>query len=155
MALGYSSGGFAASEPTVYSKILTPSPLGKDRVLVLCSLEKSDNEVLAQFYDSVIWDEFSERDLTLVEISKSTVASVLRGNRRASHRKINAARHHDYGDQLRKKADCKDDLEFVLIGKDTGVKARWHKDFTQEDLFNRIDAMPMRRFEMRQQAGKN
>jgi len=144
-----------ASEPSIYSKVLTPSPLGKDRILVLCSLNNVDEEALREFYESVRWSEFSERDLTLIEISKGMVSSVLGISLKNSSRWVNAARHHDYGDELRKRANCDGDLEFVLIGKDTGVKMRWTNDFTQEDLFSRIDAMPMRRFEMRQQREKN
>jgi len=144
-----------ASEPSIYSKVLTPSPLGKDRILVLCSLNNVDEEALREFYESVRWSEFSERDLTLIEISKGMVSSVLGISLKNSSRWVNAARHHDYGDKLRKRANCDGDLEFVLIGKDTGVKMRWTNDFTQEDLFSRIDAMPMRRFEMRQQREKN
>lgn len=144
IGLGCINGYVKASEPSIYQMMLTPSPLGKDRILVLCLLKKNDGEKFKEFYGSVKWDEFSERDLVLVEVSENILGSVFGDSRKG-------ARHHDYGDMLRRKADCKDELEFVLIGKDTSVKARWKNDFTQEDLFNRIDAMPMRRFEMLQQ----
>jgi hypothetical protein len=134
--------------------MLTPSPLGIDRVLVICSPKKDNTEALEQFYESVIWSEFSARDLTLVEISQSTVSSVVGDNDSDVRRKITTARHHDYGNELRYRADCKSDLEFVLIGKDRGVKKRWESSVPQEELFQIIDAMPMRRYEM-QQRGKN
>lgn len=37
----------------------------------------------------------------------------------------------------------------VLVGRDGGAKARSNKPFTPQELFDRIDAMPMRRREMR------
>ena len=40
-------------------------------------------------------------------------------------------------------------FRFVLIGKDTGVKLRSDEPVTMERLFATIDAMPMRRREMR------
>lgn len=149
------SGYTVASEPSIYSKMLTPSPLGNNRVLVLCLLKESDEETSAQFYESVVWGKYVERDLIVVEVSKSTVRSVFSDHRRNVSESITKTMHHDYGDALRKKANCKNELEYVLIGKDTGVKARWLNNFAQEDLFNRIDAMPMRRYEMRQRADKD
>jgi len=44
-------------------------------------------------------------------------------------------------------------IEVVLIGKDGGVKSRDPK-LDLEALFARIDAMPMRRAERREQAGR-
>ena len=148
LGLGCINGYVNASEPSIYQKMLTPSPLGQDRILVLCVAGKHDDKVLKAFYSSVKWNEFADRDLRLVEISKNTLSSVFGADRRG-------ARHHDFGDKLRRRANCKVDLEFVLIGKDTGVKARWKTDFTQDELFARIDAMPMRRFEIRQRKENN
>lgn len=155
IGLGYSPIFVEASEPSVHSKLLTPSPLGRDRVLVLCILEKGEGENLREFYDSVMWNEFSERELTVVEVSQSTVESVFGYNRGDVKGGLKKARHHDFGDRIRKRADCKNNLEFVLIGKDRGVKRRWEGRVPQEQLFQVIDAMPMRRFEMRQKAGEN
>ena len=45
--------------------------------------------------------------------------------------------------------NCTDKKEFVLIGKDTGVKKRWEDTLPISDLFQTIDAMPMRQYEMR------
>lgn len=144
IGLGHVGSDVVASEPSIYSKMLTPSPLGKNRILILCSLKNGDEKIVKKIYESTNWYEFAERDTTFVEISKNAVESVL------GTKTTNRARHHDYGNELRRRANCNDDLEFVLIGKDTGVKARWTDDFTQEDLFSRIDAMPMRRYEMQE-----
>jgi hypothetical protein len=38
-----------------------------------------------------------------------------------------------------------------LVGKDGGVKARWGDVVGREELWARIDAMPMRRRELREQ----
>ncbi len=38
---------------------------------------------------------------------------------------------------------------WILIGKDGGEKARWTKPPKPEELFRKIDAMPMRQSEMR------
>lgn len=155
VGLTYHTVDIQASEPSIYSKMLTPSPLGRDRILVVCSLQNNNDQALDKFYNNVIWNEFSDRHLTLIEISDYSVVSVLGQGQSGVQKITSKARHHDYGDAVRKKASCTDDLQFVLIGKDTSVKARWKADFTQKDLFERIDAMPMRRFEMKQKADKN
>ncbi len=45
------------------------------------------------------------------------------------------------------------DFEVVLIGLDGGVKQRWTEPVTAQTLFAVIDAMPMRRQELREQTG--
>merc|ERR1712179_595978 len=45
-------------------------------------------------------------------------------------------------------ADNEVDFRLMLIGKDGGVKMEG-QDLTLQDMFNRIDTMPMRRREMR------
>jgi len=155
IGFGFNSIALSASDPSIYSNILTSSPLGDDRVLVLCLLKKSDNEILSQFYDRVNWDGFSERHLTIVEVTEHVVQSVFVDNPGNAKGVIKRARRQDFGDQLRRKANCKTELEFVLIGKDMGVKKRWERSVPSDELFNIIDAMPMRRYEMRQKAEKN
>jgi len=155
IGLGCISVETSASEPSIYSKMLTPSPFGKDRVLTLCLTGIYDENDLMQFYESLQWDDFSLRHLAVVEISRNTVQSVIIDNRTKEKVGVTRARHHDYGDRLRNKADCENSFEFALIGKDTGVKKRWVGSVPQDELFAAIDAMPMRRFEMRQQKENN
>ncbi len=38
----------------------------------------------------------------------------------------------------------------VLVGKDGGEKARWSGPVSEREVFARVDAMPMRRREMRE-----
>ena len=58
------------------------------------------------------------------------------------------------GDTLRDRYGVRtDDFRVLLIGKDGGVKLRREESVSAEELFSRIDAMPMRRNEMRAQAG--
>lgn len=154
IGLGCISVETSASEPSIYSKMLTPSPLGRDRVLTLCVTEIYDDEDLMQFYDNLKWDEFSSRHLTVVEISRNTVQSVIIDNRANVKEGVTRAWHHDFGDKLRGKAGCDNNFKFTLIGKDMGVKKRWKRLLPQDELFQIIDAMPMRRFEMRQQKEK-
>lgn len=154
LGLGFTRVDSSASEPSVYSKMLTPSPLGNDRILAICVLEQGGEQALAQFYDGVDWNAYSDRHLTAVEISKRAVHSVY-GNKGDDLKGLrNKARHEDFGNQLRRKANCKDDFEFVLIGKDMGVKKRWARQLPQGELFQLIDAMPMRRYEMKQKLEK-
>ena len=44
-------------------------------------------------------------------------------------------------------------FEAVLVGKDGTVKGRWNRPVTLPELFSLIDAMPMRRQEMRARGG--
>ena len=43
----------------------------------------------------------------------------------------------------------------ILVGKDGGVKLRRNDQIRLQDIFERIDAMPMRQEEMRQQTNQN
>jgi hypothetical protein len=53
-------------------------------------------------------------------------------------------------DELREKFNVdKKDFQYLLIGKDGGVKIRQNRFLPNEQLFATIDAMPMRRQEMR------
>jgi hypothetical protein len=52
--------------------------------------------------------------------------------------------------ELRDKYDISNnDITVILIGKDGGEKIRQQGTFDLEEIFRRIDAMPMRRSEMR------
>ena len=44
-----------------------------------------------------------------------------------------------------------DQLSFLLIGKDGGIKMREQDSLSLESVFNRIDQMPMRKQEMKKQ----
>ena len=44
------------------------------------------------------------------------------------------------------------DFEVILVGKDGTEKERWHEPVPMTEVFGLIDAMPMRRREMRERA---
>ena len=53
------------------------------------------------------------------------------------------------GDKFRKKYQVQsNDYRVILIGKDGGEKMRSHKVISVNEIFNEIDAMPMRQNEM-------
>ncbi|MEM1046756.1 MAG: DUF4174 domain-containing protein [Pseudomonadota bacterium] len=84
-------------------------------------------------------DALRERDMVVVAIIGQTVRSLVGGPVTANAKTL---RRH-----LRLDADA---FQVVLVGKDTGVKLRSDEPVSASDLFSLIDAMPMRRQEMRQ-----
>lgn len=78
------------------------------------------------------WAGYEERHITIVEIK---------------HTKLPDSRIGGI-------AQCNNKREYVLIGKDQTRKKRWDEYPTNDDLYATIDAMPMRRVEMRQQMEK-
>jgi hypothetical protein len=52
-------------------------------------------------------------------------------------------------DRVRDGFSLEDDDKIVLLGKDGSVKGKWGAPVTTEELFTLIDAMPMRKEEMR------
>ena len=128
---------FAANEASI------SDPLGHYRLLIMCLPHDRDvsSKKTILSYSEIDWAGFEERDLLLVEVSPYSMQVVM------PHKNILDTR-------LRDRVNCGNELELVLIGKDTGVKVRWKKDYSQEDLFNRIDAMPMRQFEMQFRGGR-
>jgi len=131
------------------------NPLGQYRILAMCMINDenlSPDRVIA-IYKSIDWAEFLERDLLLVEITSKGINTVL-GKQRTSSNGVkvatwNRVKHTDQ-DKLVKKVACQDNFDFVLIGKDTSVKKRWQGFLPLDDLYETIDAMPMRRHEMSQ-----
>ncbi len=85
------------------------------------------------------FDALRERDMVVVTIVGQTVRSLI-GPPVAA--KAGALRHHLGLDTHT--------FEVVLVGKDTGVKLRSNEPVSANELFSLIDAMPMRRQEMRQ-----
>lgn len=137
-------------------KTILADPLGQNRLLVVCL--PNDREISRDektFIYQTDWEGFAERDLLLVGLNKQTAFNFLAQDPRNDPHAAGIKSHYIYrnpvaGKDIRERVDCAHDFQMILIGKDTGVKARWNTDFTQEDLFSRIDAMPMRRFEIRE-----
>jgi len=141
--------------------VTLPDPLGQNRLLVMClpnDRELSSDE--KSFIYKTDWEGFAERDLLLIGLNKKTAFNFLAQGLPNDTDFTGLSSQYIYrsaigANAIRRSIDCVHDFEMILIGKDTGVKARWKNGFTQEDLFSRIDSMPMRRYEMRYRAGKN
>ena len=123
-------------------------PLGTHRLLVLCLLENGENT--PQFYKSTDWKRFAERDLHYIELRPDAAYTV----KPETDLKLNRIRHRS-DKALRAEANCKNNFEFVLIGNDGTQKRRWLELMSSDDLFETIDAMPFRQFEMRQKTKRN
>jgi len=137
-------------------KVVLRDPLGQSRLLVMCL--PNDREITQDeksFIYKTDWDSFAERDLLLVGLNEQAAYNFLVQDPQNDSDAAGIKSRYIYrsliaGKAIRERVSCAHDFELILVGKDRGVKARWTNDFTQEDLFSRIDAMPMRRFEMRQ-----
>lgn len=78
-------------------------------------------------------EAFRERDLRVVEIVGETISGA-----------------RDYAPRLRQRYGIGDrEFAAVLLGKDGGVKLRANRPLDSGQLFDTIDAMPMRQREMR------
>ena len=139
------------------SQSVAADPLGQDRLLIMClpnDREETRDEI--EFIYLLDWDGFEDRDLRLIGINENTALEYKANNASdASSTAQIITKNPINAERIKKRVNCTQDFELILVGKDTGVKARWKSSFSQEDLFNRIDAMPMRRFEMKQKAKKN
>lgn len=114
--------------------------LGEYRIIALCNGHwKSHNIEL---------NGFVQRDIAMVEIDNGFATFVTKDKDGGVHLTPIAD-----AESLVRRAACKEETEFVLIGKDTGVKDRWSKTLRQDALFQTIDAMPMRQYEMRTRGG--
>ena len=131
-------------------------PLGTYRLLVLCATDE-DVPLQRQIYGKIDWIEFEDRDLLVVKANPKSVETVhgeyvLKTMAFGTKLDFKRTPHSDL--KVKDKAQCGEDFEIVLIGKDTGVKKRWDMFPPQEEIFNTIDAMPMRRYEMKTRAGQ-
>lgn len=85
-------------------------------------------------------DGLAERDLLLMEIIGSKEMRIEGHAGSLGDAKALRDRHNV----------ASDEFAVILIGKDGGIKRRQPHPFEAEDLFATIDAMPMRRREMRE-----
>ena len=112
------------------------------RILAACP---SQPEIYEGILPKVDWKGFAERDLAILELSDSFTHLVIIDNSTVQQITVSPKD----AKWLRRSSDCKADDKYVLIGKDGGVKRRWDGPLHVDDLFETIDAMPMRQFEMR------
>ena len=134
----------SATEGQIYK---AANPLGENRILAVCVPE--ENTSIESKYSVMDWDGFNERDLVIVEVGHKTTDRVIFDDR-LELMILNPIADKRASIRLTSIASCGEALEFVLIGKDQGVKQRWDNFPSFKTLYSIIDAMPMRRFEMRQ-----
>ncbi|WP_189585000.1 DUF4174 domain-containing protein [Litorimonas cladophorae] len=115
------------------------------RILAFCDNPASDQSLLLaeRVRPTIDWVGFNERDLVLVEVIGDTTHPII-SLKDGQRDRVEQVLLNDF----QPKEICREDFEFVLIGRDGAVKKRWQKFLSVEDLFQTIDAMPMRRFEI-------
>jgi len=138
------------------------SPLGEQRLLVICLPESATikSKLSDPLYASLDWPGFEERDLSILEFRKYSSHLISEHPKKdpVPRAIVSQWGHYATGSEhkkISKIAKCQNKLEYVLIGKDETQKRRWSLFPSDDDLYSIIDAMPMRRYEMRQRADKN
>ena len=124
------------------------NPIGTNRLVLVCLTDTSIKAVerASSIYNALDWDGFAQRHLEVFEVQNNSVQLI-----NPTQQTWQRVEQTQYAKALRRRANCKGDLDFVLIGKDTGEKRRWRNDLPRRELFDTIDAMPMRQYEMRYQ----
>lgn len=91
-------------------------------------------------------EEISKREAEIIDRDIVVLHLFEDGNGWAANAKLDSSMVRELLD----KYDVKNSgLTVILIGKDGGEKMRQRGNFDLEEIFKRIDAMPMRRSEMR------
>jgi hypothetical protein len=120
----------------------------RDRYRPVLIFAPSDTPQLRSQLQILMHDQpqLQQRDIVLVPVlSPGTLDQAFRNSPTISSMSSSdqlAARKHFH--------IAPDELTVLLIGKDGGEKFRSHQPISAEQLFNLIDAMPMRRQEMRE-----
>ncbi|HEX8322909.1 MAG TPA: DUF4174 domain-containing protein [Tepidisphaeraceae bacterium] len=138
LAAGLMAGVCVAATPTTNpsADAAVEAMRWKRRVLILFSPTSDDPALRAQ--RAIIKADaagYAEREMTVVEMINDQ--ATIDGRTVAA------------GELRRKFARSSDRFELVLIGKDGGVKQRETTPLASAELFATIDAMPMRKNEMR------
>lgn len=115
-------------------------PLGNNRILVAC--HQSSSDALLGIRPHMDWSGFKDRDIVFMVQANDAIYILTETALPTRLRSISVA-------QIRSDADCSVENGYTLIGKDTGVKQRWSGPLNVDELFQTIDAMPMRKFEMK------
>ena len=111
----------------------------QNRIVLL--YKNGDQEALEQQKNMILADEegIKERHLLIFIVEENTIHQLFSDARFETSRSV---------ENYNKGAD--NTLQFVLIGKDGGMKMRESGTVSLKQLYAVIDAMPMRRSEMRQ-----
>jgi len=117
----------------------------KNRLLLLFSPGR-DHPFFDNLHQTIMnrKGEVEDRDLVIFEIFESGPSNVNMNNLDSQTVR-----------SLRKKFNIREgEFAVILIGKDGGIKLNRRKQTEIEDIFGLIDAMPMRREEMRKESRK-
>ena len=112
------------------------------RILAACP---NQGDIFEGISPEVDWAGFKDRDLVILKLTDTDAQIIYKsvwGMRGMRFSENNSA-------PLHQSSDCGAEDKYVLIGKDGGVKRRWSGPLNVGDLFQTIDAMPMRQYEMR------
>ncbi|GAB3339531.1 hypothetical protein GCM10027429_26070 [Marivirga atlantica] len=111
----------------------------KNRILVIYSNESSNSLTSQKQYYADGKTDYEERDLIVFVLTDKTLNYI--DNSAASIDAIDVRNFLNISE--------KDTFNVSLIGKDGGIKLQQNTLLTNEKLFATIDAMPMRKREMR------
>lgn len=122
------------------------------RLLLICGDREAalGTKLQEDQFGRLDWSGYLERDLVVVGVSPG--ASIVFDTSSFASELENPSVHvwNDGDIELEKISICSMGQPAVtLIGKDGGVKGRWSSPVSNEDLFARIDSMPMRQREQR------
>ena len=111
----------------------------QNRLIVLAAPSADDSRYAEQLRFLTGQERaLNERDLIIIRLLSE-------GESRAGDTTLNRAD----AASLRKGLELPESFQFLLIGKDGGVKHRSDQPVSAADLYSQIDAMPMRQREMR------
>ena len=151
---------FCASIGFVGALLLTPSVansqktpehwldhdvFGEKRIFIVC--DSGIDDPLERVLPAIDWQGFEERDIVIV-IKGPGGVEILNSDGTHNFPSSNTLT------QINQRKKCPRGVDFNLMGKDGGIKKIWSDVVWTEDLYATIDAMPMRRFEMRQKTEK-
>jgi hypothetical protein len=120
---------------------LSSDIFGNKRILLVCSTGIVDP--IERILPKMDWQGFAERDLVIVAEGSAGIEMLNADGSRSSLSDRSRAK-------IQQSMRCDRGIDFNLIGKDGGVKKQFSDVVWVENLYATIDAMPMRRFEMRQ-----
>lgn len=132
--------GGVQSQACAQNKFMVESYVWKNRIVLLFA-PNADNDLLQQQYVQLQADArgLSERDIVLFRVLSDQV----KGQDTMWDTESSATLRDQY--RVGNEAFC-----VILIGKDGSEKLRKNELLPQEELYSVIDAMPMRRREMRE-----
>tara|TARA_B100001750_G_scaffold245408_1_gene264970 strand:+ start:1423 stop:1857 length:435 start_codon:yes stop_codon:yes gene_type:complete len=112
----------------------------KNRLLVVFTPDDIDPQFLIQLQDYKHHAIGAiERDICKVDITAMTQEIIVDGRKEAI----------SYTDSLNRLDILSNRFQVILVGKDGDVKKRWYTPVAMDEVFNEIDAMPMRQREKR------